>query len=284
MAVNRIIRMLLLTVLVAMIGACSSKPDATTTSDSTAAGKTSEPGQKREILVFAAASLRESMQELGEAFEKQTGVHVLYNLAGSNDLARQILAAPKKADLFVSANQNWMDTVEKAGHVMAGTRRDLISNKLVVVASAQSEWKMTDPCELGTLTYKFMALGDPEAVPAGRYAKQWLSSIQCGGDTLWKAVQKRVSPAPDVRAALALVLADRDMLGIVYKSDQLAFSDKTRVLYEVTNGPNISYVAAQISGGEHMEDSRKFYDFLTGAEAQRVFEKHGFAPIPTKAP
>jgi len=284
MVVNRIIHMLLLTALVAMIGACSSKPDATTTSDSTAAGTTPDPGQKHEILVFAAASLRESMQELGEAFEKQTGVHVLYNLAGSNDLARQIIAAPKKADLFVSANQNWMDTVEKAGHVVAGTRRDLISNKLVVVANAQSDWKMSDPCELGTLKYKFMALGDPEAVPAGRYAKQWLSSIQCGGDTLWKGVQKRVSPAPDVRAALGLVLADRDMLGIVYKSDQLAFSDKTRVLYEVTNGPTISYVAAQISGGDHMEDGRKFYDFLTGAEAQRIFEKHGFAPISTKAP
>jgi molybdate transport system substrate-binding protein len=231
-----------------------------------------------EILVFAAASLRESMQELGEAFEQESGVHVVFNFAGSNELAQQIIAAPK-ADLFLSAAENWMDTLQAKDRIVTATRKNLLTNTLVVIAEKGSTWKSGDPCALASIPFKHIALGDPKAVPAGKYARQWLQSIRCGDDTLWNAVADRVAPAPDVRAALGLVLADPDVIGIVYRSDWLASSDKTRVLYEVKDGPPIRYVVAQVAGGPAPQDGRRFLDYLNGAKAHDVFQRRGFTPL-----
>jgi molybdate transport system substrate-binding protein len=222
--------------------------------------------------------MRESIEELAAAYEKQSGVHVLFNFAGSNELARQIIAAPK-ADIFLSAAKNWMDTVETANRLVAGTRRDLLSNTLVVVGNAQSTATIDAPCALGTMKFKNLSLGDPEAVPAGKYARQWLSSIQCDGDTLWNKVKDRVAPAPDVRAALGLVLADPDVIGIVYKTDQMAFTEKTRILHEVKDGPPIQYIIAQVNEGSDAEGARGFLDYLSGSEAATVFQRHGFGVI-----
>lgn len=269
-------------VLIVVAGACSSQNDTSGGSDSTAANAPA-PNENREITVFVAASLRESIQELGAMYEKQTGTRVLFNLAGSNELARQILAAPK-ADIFLSANENWMDTVDQAGRVVAGTRSQLLSNSLVVVAKTGSGWKLDDPCGLIPMKFKNLALGDPEAVPAGKYAKQWLSSVQCDGKPLWDAMKDRVAPAPDVRAALALVVADPRMIGIVYKTDWMAFADQSSVLYEVKDGPPIRYAVAQIAGSPNSEGAGKFLAYLKSAEAGQVFEKHGFTFLSQQAP
>lgn len=273
--INRIFYTFLFLALGVMVGACSSDKGSGGSTDSTAASTTPEPKENREIVVFVAASLRESIQELGAMFEKQTGTRVMFNLAGSNELARQILAAPK-ADIFLSAAENWMDTVEQAKRVMGGTRSSILSNMLVVVAKEGSEWKLDDPCGLATLKYKNLALGDPEAVPAGKYAKQWLTATQCNGKPLWDAVKAKVAPAPDVRAALAQVIANPDMIGMVYKTDWMAFQDKARVLYEVKDGPPISYAVAQIAESPNPDGAGKFLAYLKGAEAKQVFEKHGF--------
>jgi molybdate transport system substrate-binding protein len=248
-----------------LAAACTGGPDA--------------PPERREVVVFAAASLRDALEELGGAFEAGTGVRVLFNFAGSHVLARQIAAAPG-ADLFLSASKRWMDEAARAGRLVPGTRRELLSNRLVVVAHARSPLKVETPCALAALPLEHLALGDPDAVPAGAYARDWLRSVECDGRPLWEAVRERVAPAPDVRAALALVLAEPDVPAIVYRTDWRAFADRTRVLYEVTDGPAIRYLLAQVAGGAAPEEARRFLEYLSGAEAARVFEKHGFTVLP----
>ncbi|HEX2077922.1 MAG TPA: molybdate ABC transporter substrate-binding protein [Longimicrobium sp.] len=236
-----------------------------------------------ELLVFAAASLREAMEEVGTAFRQETGTRVVFNFAGSNDLAHQILATRGPA-LFLSASSAWMDTVQNAGRIVPGTRRDLLSNELVVVAHARDTSTVPEPCALASLPFRNLALGDPEAVPAGTYARTWLRSVQCGGRPLWDTVRDRVAPAPDVRAALGLVLADPRVIGIVYRTDQMAFADRTRVLYEVRDGPPIRFVLARLAEGDAPAAAERFYDYLASDGGAVVFRRHGFTPLPGAAP
>jgi molybdate transport system substrate-binding protein len=239
--------------------------------------------QSSEVLVFAAASLREAMEEAGTTFQRETGTRVIFNFAGSNDLAHQSLAT-RGPDLFLSASSGWMDTVQNAGRIVPGSRRDLLSNALVVVASTRDTSTVAEPCALASHPFRNLALGDPEAVPAGTYARTWLRSVQCGGRPLWDAVQARVAPAPDVRAALGLVLADPRVIGIVYRTDQLAFADRTRVLYEVRDGPPIRFVLARLTEGENPPAATAFYDYLAGPRGAEIFRRHGFTPLPGAAP
>lgn len=240
-------------------------------------GCSSEQHQE-EILVFAAASLRESMEDIGQEFEKTTGTKVLFNFAGSNDLAHQIIAAPR-ADVFLSANTSWMDSVEKAGHIHSHMRTDILANSLVVIANRQSTASMNAPCELSDLPFSHLALGNPDAVPAGKYARAWLASVICDGKPLWTSLEERIVPAPDVRAALGLVLADPDVLGIVYNTDQIAFSKETSVLFTVAEGPPVRYVAARIADAPAPEAADAFYSYVAGPEAADIFERYGFIPL-----
>jgi molybdate transport system substrate-binding protein len=242
-----------------------------------------ETAADSEVMVFAAASLREAMEELGAGFQREKGGRVVFNFAGSNDLAHQVLAT-RGVDLFLSASKAWMDTVQSAGRIEPGSRRDLLANALVVVGHARDTSIVTEPCALATMPFRNLAIGDPEAVPAGTYARTWLQSVQCGGRPLWDAVQARVAPAPDVRAALGLVLADPRVIGIVYRTDQLAFAERTRVLHEVRGGPPIRFVLARLTEGRAPESAAAFYAYLTGAEGAKVFREHGFDPLPAAAP
>jgi molybdate transport system substrate-binding protein len=262
---------LALLVLLAACGGDSGAAKGGASADSAAGGG--------EVLVFAAASLREAMEELGTAFQQETGTHVVFNFAGSNDLAHQI-AASRGADLFLSASNAWMDTVQGAGRTVEGSRHDLLSNTLVVVASARDRSRVAEPCALATLPFRNLAMGDPEAVPAGTYARKWMQSVQCGGRPLWDAVKDRVAPAPDVRSALGLVLADPRVIGLVYRTDQIAFADRTRVLYEVRDGPPIRYAVARLTEGGNPAGAQAFEALLTGARAAEVFRRHGFIPLP----
>lgn len=241
------------------------------------AGNADSTQTSGEILVFAAASLREAMQEAGTAFQQQSGARVIFNFAGSNDLAHQV-GASRGVDLFLSASDAWMDTVQNAGRLVPGTRRDLLSNTLVVVGHGRDTSRVAEPCALAALPFRTLSLGDPDAVPAGTYARTWMQSVPCGGRPLWDAVAGRVAPAPDVRAAMGLVMADPRVIGIVYRTDQAAFADRTRVLYEVRDGPPIRYVLAQVAEGDNPSAARAFYSFLTGPDGAAVFRKHGFTP------
>jgi molybdate transport system substrate-binding protein len=239
---------------------------------------------RREVLIYAAESLRDAIHEIGAAYEVETGVRVRANVGGSNVLAHQIIAAPG-ADLFLSASDRWMDEVEGAGRVVPDTRLDLLGNRLVVIANANSPVGIAAPCDLATVSFAHLSIGDPEAVPAGIYARRWLHSIDCDGRTLWDALQSRVAPAPDVRAAMGVVLARHDVIGIVYRTDQLQYVDRTRVLHEVENGPPIVYVLARVAGGHaREEDAAGLHAYLTGPAAAAAFARHGFVVLPAGAP
>jgi molybdate transport system substrate-binding protein len=226
-----------------------------------------EPGS---LLVFAAASLTESLQALGSRFTAGGGPRVEFSFAGSNDLARQI-AAGAPADVFFSADAARMDQVEKTGMVKASDRVDLLSNLLVVVVPSGSTAAVETPQDLAALPR--IALADPAAVPAGVYARQWLEGLG-----LWAQVQPRVVPTLDVRAALVAVESEAAPAGIVYRTDA-AIAKKTlraKVAFEVTNGPRITYVVAPLANAKNRPAAEAFVKFLRGAASRAEFEKHGF--------
>lgn len=242
--------------------------------------KADDGTEAREVLVFAAASLRDVMEALGRSYETASGDEVFFNFAGTNVLARQIAAAPG-ADLFLSADETWMDFAADAGRLAEGSRRDLLTNRLVVVTSDARAVRLSDPCALASMPFKYVAMGRPDGVPAGAYARAWMTAHDCGGASLWQTLETRIAPAPDVRSALGLALAEPNVVAIVYHTDRLAFADRLRVLYEVPpgEGPVIRYALARIADAPHPEAARRFYAYLTGPEARAIFEHYGFVPI-----
>ncbi len=233
-----------------------------------------------ELVVYAGAGLTDVLTDLAPPFEKARNVDVVFNFAASNTLAQQIIAAPR-ADIFFSASEKWMDAVEKAGRLAPGSRRPLLSNTLAVVANRASDYALSTPEDLASLDFAYLAVGDPAAVPAGIYAKAWLESLPHAGGTLWDAVEARVSPAPDVRAALVQVEGRRDVIGIVYQTDYAAAGGRVRLLYALPaqEGPPITFLVAALSGARQAELARAFLDHLASPEAVAVFERHGFTVL-----
>ncbi|MFP4282704.1 MAG: molybdate ABC transporter substrate-binding protein [Opitutales bacterium] len=242
------------------------------------AGTTSRPA----LSVYVAASLTDVMEAVGAAYERRAGVELVFSFAGSGALAQQLVAAPR-ADLFISASERWMDTVEAAGRLRPDTRVDLLANRLVIIAHPAADYALAVPGDLGTLPFRLLAMGDPAFVPAGKYARSWLEAEETArGGSLWSAVSDRVSPAPDVRAALAQVASRRDVVGLVYQTDVLARPDAVRVLYAVplAAGPPIRYVAAVLADAPEAQAALDFLEFLRGDEARAIFAAHRFLPAP----
>ncbi|MCG6925247.1 MAG: molybdate ABC transporter substrate-binding protein [Acidobacteria bacterium] len=241
----------------------------------TAATAAESPGpathSRPELLVFAAASLTDALGEIGAGFEARTGVRVLFSFAGSNALARQIRAGAP-ADVFVSANIARMDELEQVGLVRSADRLSLLSNRLVVVVGAASDLVVTQPRDLERA--RRLALGDPEAVPAGIYARQWLE-----GRGLWERLRDRVVPTLDVRAALAAVESGAAEAGIVYRSD-VAIAQRARVAFEVPaeQAPRIVYPAAVIASSRS-SSALPFLEYLQSPDARAVFTRLGFEPL-----
>jgi len=224
-----------------------------------------------EIAIYAAASLRDVLTELKPALERSTGATAVFNFAASNDLARQIIAADK-ADVFLSADEGSMDRVAEAGLVEKGTRRPLLSNRLVVIAPNGSALKIADAGDLAKISGK-IAMADPEAVPAGKYAKAWLVKTAVWSDSF----RGKVLSTADVRAALAAVASGNVDAGIVYRTDA-AISRDVRVVYEVPGGeaPKISYPIAVMAHSAHPREARGAAAFLAGAEARAAYVGSGF--------
>jgi molybdate transport system substrate-binding protein len=227
-----------------------------------------------DLTVFAAASLTDALQEIGGSYRNEAGTAVGFSFGASSDLARQIVAGAP-ADVFFSADTARMDAVEKAGLVAPGDRVDLLSNILVVIEGAGATSRLAVPADLGGV--RRLALADPEAVPAGVYARKWLESIG-----LWERLQQRVVPLLDVRAALAAVASGNADAAIVYRTDA-ALSKRVRIAFEVpkAEGPSIAYVVAAISSSRNPA-ARAFVKRLRAAETARVFEKHGFIVLGPK--
>ena len=232
------------------------------------------------LRVYAAASLVDLVGELADTFEAREGAAVELNLAGTNTLAQQILAAPG-ADVFLSADLHWIRVLEEAGRLTEGSRRALLGNRLVLVANHGSDLRLRRPADLAGAPFAHLALADPEGVPAGRYARAALEAIEIDGGTLWAAVAPRVAPALDVRAALALVESDPAILGVVYMTDALR-SPRVRVVHELSSagGAGVTYYGALVAGGRRPDVGRRFLDLVAGPEGQRIAERHGFEALP----
>ena len=238
------------------------------------------PNRTAEVVVFAAASLRDVAGGVAREFESRQPVEVVFNFAGSNTLAQQIDAGPG-ADVFLSADEKWLEFLERQGRLVPGSRCRLLSNRLVLIAHREAAIDIEAPAGLIGADYRFLAVAEPEAVPAGRYARAYLERRMVAGVSLWHQLSDRVAPALDVRAARALVESDPEILGIVYRTDART-SEQVRVVYEFPplEEVPITYWGALVAGGDALEPSALFLDFLQGPEAAAILQRHGFDPIP----
>lgn len=232
------------------------------------------PAAEDQPLVFAAASLTDAMTAVAEAYTAETGHDVALVFASSSALARQIENGAPAAQ-FISANPAWMDRLEVAGLLQAGSRSDLLGNRLALIAPADFAAEASTGLDLvALLDDGRLAMGDPDHVPAGIYAKAALLSLG-----LWEAARPRLARTGDVRGALALVARGEAPLGIVYATDAAA-TDRVRVvaLLPADSHPPIVYPAALRAGAG--DRARAFAGFLRGDAARRIFTAHGFAVPP----
>ncbi len=226
------------------------------------------------LVVSVAASLADVMSELARRHEQATGQAVRLNVAGSNFIARQIVEGAR-VDAFISADDAQMDVAEKARRLVPGTRVALLTNQLVVVGRPGGTLKMTGAAALATPAVGRVALGNPDSVPAGVYARQWLER-----QGVWRDVSPKVVPAMTVRAALAAARAGRVDAAIVYATDA-ATAPAVPVLYRVpaADAPAIVYPAAVVRGANEAA-ARAFVTYLQSADAGAVFRAAGFGLPP----
>ncbi|HUE84907.1 MAG TPA: molybdate ABC transporter substrate-binding protein [Vicinamibacterales bacterium] len=228
---------------------------------------------RRDLLVAAAASLSGMAPQLTRAFHDATGIDLRFNFGGSNTLARQIVEGAR-VDAFVSADAAQMDVVERNGRLVEGTRVNVVGNQLVVIVGTLPDPAAFELDDLGSPRTRRVAMGDPAAVPAGVYGRQWLEAVR-----LWTLVEPKVVPLPTSPAVVAAVRAGRAEFGVVYASDAWNRRDvSVAYVVRLEDAPEISYPAAVITGGR-IPLARQFVDFLRSAPAQRIFESAGFRAV-----
>jgi len=227
----------------------------------------------KDVVVFAAASLKNALDDASTAYQKDTGTKVLISYAASSTLARQIEnGAP--ADLFISADLDWLDYLQQRKLIKPETRLTLLGNKLALIASASSTAKVAIGPGFplaNLLGDERLAIADPGAVPAGKYAKSALEKLG-----VWSAVASRLAPAEDVRAALLLVSRGEARLGIVYATDAAA-DPGVRIVgtFPDDSHPPIVYPAGEVAGSANPA-ATAFLDFLKSERARPFFERQGF--------
>jgi len=228
------------------------------------------------VLVFAAASLANVLGDLDKAFTARTGIHVTASLAASSTLAKQIEAGAP-ADVYFSADLQWMDYLEQRGLLRAGSRHDVVGNSLVLIGPASGSLRVRIGPGLDLprlLGGGHLAVADPDSVPAGIYARQALEKLGA-----WNGAAPLIVRAENVRAALEYVARGDAPLGIVYRTDALV-EPRVRVVgvFPADSHSPIVYPIAltQRAGAE----ARRYLAFITGAAAQPIFRKWGFEPLP----
>lgn len=232
--------------------------------------------QEAAVTVYAAASLTNVLQAVGAEYTRASGVPVKFSFAASSVLARQIeVGAP--ADVFVSADREWMDYLEQRGAIAAATRANVLGNRLALIAPADSrvELAIAPHFALGrALGSGRLATGDPDTVPAGRYARAALTALG-----VWSAVEDRLVRADDVRAALAFVARGEAPLGIVYFTDARA-DRRVRIvgLFPEGTHPPIVYPVALTKSARPA--AAGLVAFLRSPAARAAYERAGFAALP----
>lgn len=228
-----------------------------------------------EVNISAAASLTDALKEIQAEYSKNSKDVILFNFAGSGTLRKQILeGAP--CDLFFSASKSDMDALEEAGLLAADSRLDLLGNTLTLVGTTEIGKALAEKEDavsiLSSNEIKSVSIGTPESVPAGKYAKKSLESLQ-----LWEQLQSKLVLAKDVRQVLEYVETGNVEVGLVYKTDAMLL--KTGMVLgdmpEGSYGP-IIYPMALIKESSQADAARTFYDFLKTDYAKEVFEKYGF--------
>jgi molybdate transport system substrate-binding protein len=235
-------------------------------------GCTGPKPKPESISMFAAASTREVMEELSADFQKETGVTVTLNFGPSSGLARQIEQGAG-ADLFLSADESWADYLAEKG--LVDQRRDLLTNKLVVVVPAENALSIKSLTNLVKPEIHRIALAG-RAVPAGMYARKALASAG-----VWEQIKDRVIEGGDVRAALAYVTRGEAEVGLVYATDAVE-NPKVQIALEVNpklHDP-IRYPLVQIKQESPHPAVRRFYDYLTSKHAADVFTRASFGVVP----
>jgi molybdate transport system substrate-binding protein len=229
----------------------------------------------RTITVFAASSLTDSLKEIAALYEAGTGRKATLSFGSSATLARQIdQGAP--ADVFFSADEDWMDFLQKDGRLDDGTRHDLLGNQLVLIAADRNaaHIKIAPHFDLrSALKGGRLAVADPASVPAGKYARAALTNLG-----VWDSVASQLAPAENVRVALEYVSRDEAPLGIVYATDAKIESDVVVAgVFPANSHPPIVYPIALTKTAA--PGSRPFLAFLESSEARKVFEKDGFTVL-----
>jgi molybdate transport system substrate-binding protein len=227
------------------------------------------------LTVFGAASLTNALQDLGDSFTQQSAIPVKFSFAASSVLARQIESGAQ-ADIFFSADLEWMDYLQSRGLIDRASRHDVLGNRLVLIAPADSKiaLKIAANFPLATALGKGrLATGDPDSVPAGRYARSALTTLG-----VWNEVADRIVRAESVRSALMFVDRGEVPLGIVYETDAL-IDPKVRVVdfFPANSHLPITYPIALTSSAGPA--AQKFLDYIRGPAGELVFKKYGFTTL-----
>ena len=227
-----------------------------------------------EFLLFAASSLTDLSRELAVEFQKETGIKVETSLASSSTLAKQIeMGAP--ADLFISANPQWADYLEKKGIIEGDRKVELFSNKLVLICNDLRSIEVVlnkgggVPKELSGL----LVIADPEHVPAGIYAKEALENLGW-----WDSLKRNIVACCNVRDALMMVERGETDFGIVYETDiSIALHVRKLAVFPESTHEKIVYVAVPID--KDVKITSRFVKFLKGEVANKLYKKYGFIPL-----
>jgi molybdate transport system substrate-binding protein len=226
------------------------------------------------LTVFAAASLTDSMKAVADVYQAKTGTKVTLSFGGSNTLAQQIDQGAQ-ADLFLSADTDWMDFLQKNGRIDNATRRNLLGNRLVLIGGDKGKPLTIAPhfALAAALGDGKLALADPNSVPAGKYGKAALTALG-----VWDSVADKVAPAENVRVALEYVARGESPYGIVYETDaKVDPAVHVAGIFPESSHPPIVYpVALTKSAGAQAKD---FLAFLSGPDARAIFQKSGFTVL-----
>ena len=227
-----------------------------------------------ELTLSVATSVQDAMREVQTFYETENPhVSLIYNFGSSGSLAQQI-AQGAPTDVFLSASKKWMDDLESQGQILEGSRQDLLLNALVMVTPLNQalDGNVTDFSDFATDAVNRIAIGEPESVPAGRYAKEALTSLN-----VFDALQSKMVFTKDVRQVLSYVETGNVDAGIVYATDAKV-SDRVHVITTAaaeTHSP-IVYPVGIVADTEKTDAAQGFIDFLSGEEAIAIFEHYGF--------
>lgn len=227
---------------------------------------------KVELTVSAAASLKEAMTDIEKEFEKNSNIDLILNFGASGSLQQQIeQGAP--CDVFISAGQKQMNTLEDKSLLLEDTRKDLLKNSLVLIGPKDTS--LDKLLDIKNSAVKHIAMGDPSSVPAGKYADEVIENLSIKND-----ISSKLVFAKDVKEVLAWVASGNAEVGFVYKSDALV-SDSVKIIENIDKQHHspITYPVAAIKSSKKTNECKSFIDFLFIEDSQKIFEKYGYVII-----